>query len=221
MEAGDGNSSRLGGDGKAGSDGPAREQRAAAARQWGRGVGAGDRIARGVRGGGALGARLAYAEPPLRRAGADGGGDLGRSRARDRSRARNRQLLPAPGRTRKVIATENLRAPWGRRLLGLALAAGIAWLGLVAQPTPARAGVPNVVGVGCNLAGDFIDGFAGKAAGIAGAAVAVLGGARAALSEAARILGRTTAPHLTSAWFSAAYWRVAALAAVLTLPFLF
>jgi len=138
-----------------------------------------------------------------------------------------------------VIATENLRAPWGRRLLGLALAAGIAWLGLVAQPTPARAGVPNVVGVGCNLAGDFIDGFAGKAcgavgkafgllsggagqaAGIAGAAVAVLGGARAALSEAARILGRTTAPHLTSAWFSAAYWRVAALAAVLTLPFLF
>ena len=35
------------------------------------------------------------------------------------------------------------------------------------------------------------------------------------------MIGHTTAPQLQSAWFSATYWRVAGIAAVLTLPFLF
>jgi hypothetical protein len=48
----------------------------------------------------------------------------------------------------------------------------------------------------------------------------VLGGARAALLETAHVIGVTTAPHLTSAWFSAEYWRVAGLAALVTVPFL-
>jgi hypothetical protein len=49
----------------------------------------------------------------------------------------------------------------------------------------------------------------------------VLGGAKAALTDTAEVLGRTTDPRLGATWFSATYWRMAAIAAVLTLPFLF
>ena len=35
------------------------------------------------------------------------------------------------------------------------------------------------------------------------------------------MIGTATAPNLQSTWFSSTYWRVAALAAMLTLPFLF
>lgn len=49
----------------------------------------------------------------------------------------------------------------------------------------------------------------------------VLDGTRAALDSVAHIIGVTTAPNLESSWFSATYWRVAGLATVLTLPFLF
>jgi hypothetical protein len=50
---------------------------------------------------------------------------------------------------------------------------------------------------------------------------ASLAGARFALHETGRILSSTTAPQLQSTWFSSMYWRVAGIAAVLTLPFLF
>jgi hypothetical protein len=49
----------------------------------------------------------------------------------------------------------------------------------------------------------------------------VAGGAGYVLRETSSVLGKTTAPQLTSTWFSATYWRVAGIAAVLTLPFLF
>ncbi len=49
----------------------------------------------------------------------------------------------------------------------------------------------------------------------------VLGGTKAALQEVASMIGTATAPNLQSTWFSSTYWRVAALAAMLTLPFLF
>jgi hypothetical protein len=49
----------------------------------------------------------------------------------------------------------------------------------------------------------------------------VSGGATFVLHATAHVLGETTAPHLGSPWFSGAYWRVAGIAAVLTLPFLF
>ena len=48
----------------------------------------------------------------------------------------------------------------------------------------------------------------------------VLDGAGAALSATAGEISTTTAPQLQSTWFSANYWRVAGLAALLTLPFL-
>jgi hypothetical protein len=43
-----------------------------------------------------VGAALARAQPPLRRARTDGGGDLGGLGARDRSGPRARELLPTP-----------------------------------------------------------------------------------------------------------------------------
>jgi hypothetical protein len=49
----------------------------------------------------------------------------------------------------------------------------------------------------------------------------VLDGAKAALEEVARIVSAATAPDLSSGWFSGEYWRVAALASMLTLPFIF
>ena len=49
----------------------------------------------------------------------------------------------------------------------------------------------------------------------------VQAGAKDAIGEVAHIIGETTTPQLTSTWFSAAYWRVAGLATLLTVPFLF
>ncbi len=48
-----------------------------------------------------------------------------------------------------------------------------------------------------------------------------IGGAKAALTGTAKALGDTTSPRLGSTWFSSTYWRMAAIGAVLTLPFLF
>jgi hypothetical protein len=63
---------------------------------------------------------------------------------------------------------------------------------------------------------------AGALAGVALSAIVswVLGAARAALLQTAHMIGMTTAPQLTSAWFSATYWQVAGLAALITIPFL-
>ena len=48
-----------------------------------------------------------------------------------------------------------------------------------------------------------------------------LGGAKYALRETAVVLGDTSSPQLGSTWFSSTYWRVAGIAVLLTLPFLF
>ena len=62
---------------------------------------------------------------------------------------------------------------------------------------------------------------ASTAIGLAAIGVWVLGGARFALHETATVLSETSTPQLTSTWFSSDYWRIASIAAVLTLPFLF
>jgi hypothetical protein len=48
----------------------------------------------------------------------------------------------------------------------------------------------------------------------------VADGAAAALRFTAHLISETTTPDLESSWFSASYWRVAALASLLTVPFL-
>ena len=65
-------------------------------------------------------------------------------------------------------------------------------------------------------------GVAGSAAGfvLQGISSWVLNGTKGALREVATAIGAATAPNLESTWFSSTYWRVAALAALLTIPFL-
>jgi hypothetical protein len=62
---------------------------------------------------------------------------------------------------------------------------------------------------------------AGRAAGFAALVAWVLGGARFALHETATLIGKTTSPDLANAWFSSTYLHMAAIATLLTLPFLF
>ncbi len=69
--------------------------------------------------------------------------------------------------------------------------------------------------------GSSVSSTATTALGLAAIGVWVVGGARFALHQTAKVLGATTAPHLTATWFSSAYWRVAGIAALLTLPLLF
>jgi hypothetical protein len=56
---------------------------------------------------------------------------------------------------------------------------------------------------------------------IAAVVLWVAGGAKFALDETAKVLTQTTRPNLKSTWFSGAYWRMAGIAALLTVPFLF
>ena len=62
---------------------------------------------------------------------------------------------------------------------------------------------------------------ASTALGLAAIVTWVYTGARAALHLMGKVVNETAAPQLGSVWFSSTYWRVAAVAALLTLPFLF
>jgi hypothetical protein len=70
-------------------------------------------------------------------------------------------------------------------------------------------------------AGSSLRSHAGTIVGLAAIGLWVVGGAKFALHELGSVLGEITTPRLTSNWFSAAYWRMAGIAALLTLPFLF
>jgi hypothetical protein len=59
-----------------------------------------------------------------------------------------------------------------------------------------------------------------KAVTIGAIALSVVAGARFVLHETAAVISATTRPELQSTWFSAFYWRMAAVSALLTLPFL-
>ncbi len=58
-------------------------------------------------------------------------------------------------------------------------------------------------------------------AALAAASAWVLGGAKLVLHDTAAVINSTTRPQLESTWFSASYWRMAGVSALLTLPFLF
>jgi hypothetical protein len=76
--------------------------------------------------------------------------------------------------------------------------------------------IKAVAGIGGSAAST-----ASTALGLAALVAWVRGGARYALNATADVLARTTSPQLGSTWFSSTYWRVAGIAGVLTLPFLF
>lgn len=61
----------------------------------------------------------------------------------------------------------------------------------------------------------------GVVVGLAAVGAWVIAGARFAMHETAAVISSTTRPALQSTWFSAAYWRMAGISALLTLPFLF
>ncbi len=61
----------------------------------------------------------------------------------------------------------------------------------------------------------------GAAAGLTAVGVWVLVGAKTTVRETAKLIDATTSPQLQTTWFSSTYWRMAGIAAVLTLPFLF
>lgn len=127
----------------------------------------------------------------------------------------------------------------GRARWVLAVAAALA-LALWLRSAPASAGV---IGPACRAAGTLnamvgqacsggaMSGGVGSAVGGASNALAAFalgtvvawttGGARLALSETSKLLAASTRPRLQAPWFSRVYWRVAAIAALLTLPFLF
>ena len=121
-----------------------------------------------------------------------------------------------------------------RTQLGVCKAAG--WLsGLAGTVCKVASHPKTVVTVGKKLlSGDpggavkgLLGGSSGAARAVAGAAALaavvawVTGGARAALHETAKLVDTSSRPNLLSTWFSRAYWRVAAVSALLTLPFLF
>jgi hypothetical protein len=62
---------------------------------------------------------------------------------------------------------------------------------------------------------------ASTALGLAAMVAWVVAGAQFSISETTKVLGETTRPQLGTTWFSSAYWRIAGIAALLTLPFLF
>ena len=69
--------------------------------------------------------------------------------------------------------------------------------------------------------GDSSASTASTALGLAAMVAWVVAGAQFSISETMKVLGQTTKPQLGTTWFSSAYWRIAGIAALLTLPFLF
>ncbi len=114
------------------------------------------------------------------------------------------------------------RPPSARRCVGprRALDAG----GLLSSPVGSLGTAAGGIGPAAGGIGQGVGGLASTA--ITGAVFSGLGawvatGASFVLHQTADVLNETTTPRLGSTWFSATYWKVAGIAAVLTLPFLF
>ncbi|HSY40453.1 MAG TPA: hypothetical protein VLA79_13015, partial [Polyangia bacterium] len=104
--------------------------------------------------------------------------------------------------------------------------------GLAAKLCTVATHAGRVLNAGKKLAGGHVGGAIGaltgsasktvaRAAGVAAIAAGVIGGAQEALKLTVSAVGDSTNPDLGAVWFSASYWRMAAVAALLTVPFLF
>ena len=120
-------------------------------------------------------------------------------------------------------------APASASLIGKAcnLAGGLAGKAcdLASNPGKAlKAGKDVVTGHLGSTVKDIFGGASSTAStklAIAAVVLWVAGGAKFALDETAKVLSESTRPNLRSTWFSRAYWRMAGIAALLTVPFLF
>jgi hypothetical protein len=91
----------------------------------------------------------------------------------------------------------------------------------VAKKLAGVAGTPKTAPAGGSSSSTAATGSrAATLVGLAAIGAWVLGGAKFAMHETAKVLAQTTSPQLRSTWFSSTYWRMAAIASVLTLPFL-
>jgi hypothetical protein len=115
---------------------------------------------------------------------------------------------PAPAQAINPISTACTVAGWFSGLAGKACNAGNTLLGLGKKLFGGHSASNTTSKVQA-------------AVGLAAIGAWVMGGAKVAMEETAKVLGHTTSPRLTTTWFSSTYWRMAGLAAVLTLPFLF
>ena len=94
--------------------------------------------------------------------------------------------------------------------------------GTTCPPSRATPGPrPNFLGLPIGKILTTITGKVIKTLGLATIVAWVVDGASAALRATVSLVGSTTRPNLGSTWFAASYWRMAAVSALLTLPFLF
>jgi hypothetical protein len=138
----------------------------------------------------AIGTSPASSTPPAPRAATIGPGASAES---TRDACTLAGLVPAPGS--HCPAGDRLRPQWG--------------IPSIPDPIPI---VKKVVGGGVANAI--------KSAALGAILGWVASGAESALKETAKVIDDTTSPQLTSSWFSSSYWRVAGIAALLTVPFL-
>jgi hypothetical protein len=126
-------------------------------------------------------------------------------------------------------------APSPARALSLKPICGLTGLasGLLGKACSVATNPGRLLGAGRKaLSGHISDAINTLAGGGAGAKAAtivslaavgawVAGGAKFVLGETAKLLSHSSSPQLGATWFSASYWRIAGIAALLTLPFLF
>jgi hypothetical protein len=117
--------------------------------------------------------------------------------------------------------------------VGATVCSAAGWVSTLAGKVCTVASDPGrVLSAGKKLAGGQVGGAIGtlaggatktvaRAAGLAAIAAAVVGGAQYALKLTVKAIGASTNPDLGATWFSSSYWRMAAVAALLTVPFLF
>jgi hypothetical protein len=85
----------------------------------------------------------------------------------------------------------------------------------------ATGNVPGAIQTTAGGAAQAVVSTASTALSFAAIGAFAVGGAQSVLNETAAAVGTTTSPQLRASWFSSTYLRMAAIAAVLTLPFLF
>ncbi len=103
-------------------------------------------------------------------------------------------------------------------LCGVAgLVSGLAGKACTVATGPVGGVIKKVLGGGGSSAGSS----ASRGLGFAALAASAVFGAHSAIKIVAKAISESTSPRLTSTWFSATYWRVTAIAALLALPFLF
>jgi hypothetical protein len=130
-----------------------------------------------------------------------------------------------------TLAVSARPAPASAGVVGTACSLGGWFSGLVGKACTIATHAGRVIDAGKKLATGHLGGAIGdltgsagktvaRAAGLAAVAAAVVGGAQYALKLTVAAIGRSTDPDVTAGWFSASYWRMAAVAALLTIPFL-